>query len=122
MAGENNRERVAQGPEIVLPDDPLVRSKLEAKLGEYKQRLEKLESDRNFLLVPEQYEEKICGTIYKIAVTETLLETGRVDTYALSRKLAAERPDFFSDRFDNACGVIKDYIERGGAGVIGGTF
>lgn len=98
---------LTQGPIIKLMES---REILERKLAEYRSRL-------NEFGAPEtQFD-----TIYKIAVVERLVETGEVDTQNLSRELVAKYGTFDTASFNNACGVIADYIKTGGKNVAGGT-
>ena len=93
-----------------LEDTALV-ARLKAKAEEYKERLA-----ANPYSAPEQ----MAGTTYRLRLLEELLEHGTIDTWDLSRTINSEMGWIRSDRFDNACGVVTDYIETGGANTIGG--
>lgn len=104
-----------KSPEQVPLDGPIIRlvenrDVMEAKLKEYESRLDKFKAPELQL-----------DTIYKIAVAKSLVETGEVDTHNLSMELN-NRYGFLDERlFDNACGVISDYISSGGKNLRGGT-
>lgn len=99
------------GPMIVLPEDSEMRPRLGRKLEEYQGRLEGFRA-------PELQMDTLC----KIAVLSRLLETGEVNTFELSIELYEKYGSSFQPAdFDNACGVIENYVTTGGANVIGGT-
>ena len=103
-----NREREqGESPILRLAED---RSLLEEKLKEYKGRIDQY-------IAPERQ----IGTIYKIEILKALLEHGEVNTYDLSRKLHDRFGVLDVEKFNNACGVIDDYIKTGGKNLSGGT-
>ncbi len=93
-----------------LNDDALV-ARLKAKVEEYKDRLE----HQSPYKAPEQY----TGTRYKLRILEGLLQNGMLDTWELSRQIAAEGP-IYGRKFNNACAVVEDYILHAGANNTGG--
>lgn len=94
-----------------LEDTALV-ARLKAKLEEYTERL----NNKNRYKAPEHY----TGTEYRKRILEEVLRDGVVVTWDLSRKMDAEGTKLYADKFENACGVIQDYIETGGANNKGG--
>ncbi len=110
-----NREQPNHNPENTINPRPVIRltenrDALALKLKEYQDRLK--------LYKPP--EEQI-STVYKIAVAEQLVAAGEVDTNALAQKLAAKYGFLDEIKFENACGVIADYVATGGRHVHGGT-
>jgi len=96
---------------ITLPDNHARKQGLEAKLDEYRGRLN----------LDESLAEKM-DTICKIAVLETLLREGKVVTWDLSQDLFAKYGEAFDiKQFNVACEVIIDYCDTGGQNVWGGT-
>lgn len=92
---------------ITLPEEK--RSRLTAKLAEYKERLT-------------QDQEMRLNAMHKIYVLERLLSDGSIKPADLSAKIAKDLgSDFDPDLFDTAYRVIKDYCETGGANLSGGT-
>lgn len=88
------------GPKLILPEDAgVTRILLENKLAEYKKRKQDLD------------------TVYKIEILNHLITHGEVSINEILHKLDAV------DRkiFDNAVGVIEDYIKTGGKNTRGGT-
>jgi len=108
-----NAPTPTESPVIRLPDDETRVEQLKRKLAEYKERLRK-----HPFRAPEQQMDTIC----KIAILERLLEKKEASTWELSRELAKQYGSGFSgDWFNNACTVISDYCQTGGAHVRGGT-
>ena len=109
-------------PKIKLPKDPDLVKRLQDKLEEYKQRLEKekKEVDDGYR-APELVIHMLAETNYKIAVLEKLFLEGEVNTYELSRELNSRDKQLNSDAFNNACGVIDDYCTTGGKNTQGGS-
>jgi hypothetical protein len=99
--GQRSTIRLVEGHEI-----------LQRKLDEYKSRL----TDPRFQTSGAQVD-----TIYKIAIAQKLIETGEVDKDTLAIELQEKHGHLDKDFFDNAWGVIADYVSRGGTGNIGGT-
>jgi len=92
-----------ESPEIELPTDQIFVKRLRAKLEEYRQRAD-----------PFKAPEMQIGTLYKIAILEELLKTGKVVTHELSKKLAEKHGSLDPEKFENSCGVIQDYCRTGG--------
>lgn len=109
MESAKSDTQVAESPVIELPasTSPELRARLEAKLEEYKGRVN-----------PNDPLGADADAVYKIAVLQTLLDNGRVVTYELSRALGRLDPDFDPDLFQNACDVIVDYMTTNGANVV----
>lgn len=111
-----------KSPKIELPSDIETIRKLQKKLREYKTRLEEEKGQKiKTHTAPEQDFVALADTHYKIAVLEKLLLEGSVNTYELSRELNEADGMFDASAFDNACGVIEDYVETGGERNVGGT-
>lgn len=100
-----------ESPTIELPDREGVKENLEAKLREYKERLEMHSTDEYI----------VTNSIYKIAIIEELLKNGKVKTWKLSRKLNRKHGCVDDAQFVSACHVIADYCRTGGRHVHGGT-
>jgi hypothetical protein len=96
-----------QSPVIELPAnlDPVHRRRLEAKLAEYRAR-----QDANRYQAPEVDQ----GTLCKIAVLEAVLGRGCIRTFDFHRELVKKHGFIDPYSFNNACGVINDYITTGG--------
>lgn len=107
--GQNQGDPVVRFPNyegliIKLPENPGLKKMLEVKLAEYKTRLPSIDAK------------------HKIAVLEKVLSGEEVNKYQLSQKLSLEKDFGFDEAlFDNAFGVIADYVKNGGSGVAGGT-
>ncbi len=102
---------IGQSPVLTLPEDPTRVRQLQAKLEEYKGRM-----------TPSRAPETRMDTICKIAVLKRLLAQGKVTTWDLARELAANYGSGYDpNAFNNACAVIQDYCETGGASAVGGT-
>ncbi len=88
---------------------------LRSKREQYKRRLER---DRE-LCTPYQdpLGPQLADTIYKLALLSVLLDSEgvEIDTYKWSIRLA--KFGYIHEEFDNACGVIDDYIQTGGKNV-----
>lgn len=109
-------EAPTESPVIVLPDER--REQLQAKINEYRKRM----ADDDEFTHPEGQLLMGSGTAYNFCVLERLLSDGTVKTFDLSAELMEKLGDRFDPaKFGNACGVIKDYCETGGAKVTGGT-
>lgn len=105
------QEGKEKSPVIILPKSERRRKQLQAKLEEYKKRVESF-----------RHPGAQMDTTFKIAVLETLLKNERVETWELSQQLASiYRGHFDLKAFDNACAVIKDYCKTGGKKARGGT-
>ncbi len=110
--GEGSNEKEEEGQVIELPEDSKRVKALGAKLEEYRGRLGQ---ERYKALDMQQH------MTYRIAMLETLLETGTVNTLDLSRKLKDEHPDFNVEVFASSCRIIEDYVNTGGKETHGGT-
>ena len=102
-----NFESINSSPIIRLTEN---REALAVKLEEYKSRLK-----------PYNAPEQQFGTLYKIAITQELVDRGEVDTRLLSNQLEEKYGSFDLWTFENACRVIADYVKTGGQRVHGGT-
>ncbi len=94
---------------IKLPDDPAWIKKLERKLDEYRERLEKkrLENsnlDRN----------SFTTTIYKIALLANLLSEHEIVVEDIARKLSDQYGGINRKDFDKAVFIIFDNATTGG--------
>ena len=95
-------EQIAQAQTTILtlPEDPQLRAQLAAKLLEYQGRYK-----------PYQAPESQMDTICKLAVLGRLMDTGSVDTWALSLQLHERYGSGFeASWFNNAVSVIRVYI------------
>ena len=117
-----------KGVVLVLPNNPQLRARLEAKLQEYRQRLiaeEKAMGDIG--VAPYRSPERLGSVVYydsyyKIAVLERLLNDGRVAAEPLSLELLQMQGDGFdSQMYVNAFQVIEVYVKGTGGTLIGGT-
>ncbi len=96
-------------PVITLPVDPVRVAQLQAKLREYQGRIPSTTNQQLALL-------------YRTKLLERLFRDGTVETWAFSKELATEDGgDLDVKAFNQACGVIRDYCETGGANTTGGT-
>lgn len=119
-------EQAPGGPTIKAPQDPQRRLQLEAKLEEYRARVgdtKGLEDEKDRIWrAPESVVHS--GAYYRMKILEAVLRDGKVDTHALSRQMSEEMKkegtSFDVHKFNKACTIIADYIETGGANVIGG--
>lgn len=108
------------GPYLSLPDITGMREALERKLKEYRARLK-----NNVYQSPELLGKN--DAFVKQFVLGKLLEganrgeSGAVSTVALSREFEEEFGKLDPEVFNNACSVIQDYLETGGANTRGGT-
>ncbi|MBX4200912.1 hypothetical protein KW786_02165 [Candidatus Parcubacteria bacterium] len=122
-------EQAAGGPKIEKPKDDeeeLLRD-LVAKLGEYRRRLAGDEKRRaeyskeNPYKSPQETFSIIAETRYKLAVLESVLDNGSVDTHALARELEKQDGVFIAEKFQKACVVIDAYCKGQADQVGGGT-
>lgn len=118
-----NMEGMGERAEVlVLPESPELRKRLEAKLIEYKQRREDLNKEDKSYWSPEKIRRYYKDVDYKIALLDAVLQEGRVDINGQANQLiAAEGDDFSMRAFENAKGVIEDYLKSGGSNLHGGT-
>jgi len=86
------------------------REPLAAKLEEYKSRYQKYMAPEGQL-----------DTIYKIAITQELVETGEAKKEELRQALIAQHGHIDKTLFESAWYVLYDYITTAGRTVIGGT-
>lgn len=104
-----------QGPVLTLFEER--KGQLEAKLSEYRGRL-----DERPTMHPELQLIRHSDAMYKITVLERLLKDGRISTWELSREMAKKLGSEFDARlFNRACAVISDYNQTGGANLSSGT-
>jgi len=81
----------------------------------YKERLDKQVKNS-----PNKTAELFFDTNYKIAVLEKLLTDGEVESDDLLSEIKMKYGIVDKECFNNAFAVIKDYVETGGSGVVGG--
>ena len=94
------------------------KSRLVLKLAEYKERLRKSE----FIINPRDSSRmRDWDTIYKIAITEKLINEGEVKTLDVAKELRYLYGTISLEYFNNACDVIQDYITTGGKNTTGGA-
>ena len=91
-----------ENPSIIRIDGQ--EDRLKAKLEEYKKRKDEFRAP-----------ELQWDVVYKMAVTEELLEHGEVDMYDLRSKLLKKYGDIDDKFFRNAFDVIRDYVTTGGS-------
>jgi len=118
MTGEKRLEK------IVLPNDPELRVRLEAKLAGYKTRIEpeRAKAILEGINLDSMIARFITGTTYKIEVLTRLLETGTVDVGALEKEISERDGDIYvAKEFKTACDVINDYCVNRGKNTVGGT-
>ena len=94
------------GASGIIPDEQ--RAVLGAKLEEYQQR----SADES------RSEDSRVDARHKLAVLSRRLNGDEVDVEAIRQELGDQ---FYGHYFENAVGVIDDYIATGGANVYGGT-
>lgn len=98
--------------DLALPTDPIRVAQLQAKLVEYKQRLERdCHGDDMF---------SVWDSICKIAVLDMLLTDGQINLNAVRKKLAHEHGEAVG-RVRVAFEVIADYCKTGGQNLYNGT-
>jgi len=107
-------------PKIVLPKDESIKRALEAKLDEYRGRLDRMRKQEPFMH-PELFTRANAHSVYKCAILERLLDKGEVDTPAFSLELQKLHGFFDALNYDDAAAVIDDYCMTGGSNVNGGT-
>lgn len=96
---------------IRLPEDTDRVAQLRAKHQEYQGRLDPFDH-------PELRARHNWDAFCKEWGLRILLEKGVLDTHTLSLELAREFPDAFDvDGFNNAMGVIDNYVTTGGKGI-----
>jgi len=100
-----------KSPTITLPKDEVIINALRRKLEEYESRFVSY-------LAPELQ----LDLIFKIRIIEELFENSTVNTWDFSREWEKAHPSLWDYKmFNNACGVIEDYIKTGGKNCRGGT-
>ncbi|KKQ80601.1 MAG: hypothetical protein UT02_C0005G0012 [Parcubacteria group bacterium GW2011_GWC2_38_7] len=117
-------ERAKKLEKITLPNDPGLQARLEAKLAEYKTRVEpeRAKAIKEGINIESMIARFITRTTYKIEVLTRLLETGTVDVEALRKEISERDGDIYVEKeFDTACAVMNDYCENGGRNTVGGT-
>lgn len=109
--GNDKAELHKDPPIIILPEDKKRRQQLKNKLEEYEKRIS-----------PHRHPGLQMHAICKKIILERLLKEGEINTWNLSLEMAKTYgSDFNLDDFNDACGVIDDYCQTGGANVKGGT-
>lgn len=99
---------------ITLPEDEERVAQLRAKHQEYLQRLDQFDH-------PELRARRQWDAFCKEYGLRILLTKGQLDTHALSLDLAQKFPKAFDvDGFNNAMGVIDDYVTTGGENILRG--
>jgi hypothetical protein len=99
---------------ITLPEDEGLKALLQAKLAEYRSRLDRFQHPE----LQAAASSAAADAFFKEAVLSKLLKDGEVDTQALSLKLREVITD--AERlalFNNACGVVWYYCTNGRAGL-----
>jgi hypothetical protein len=109
---DKNAEYFRELVTVKRPDDPAKQAQLQAKLQEYKARIDRWAA-------PELQMDTIC----KIAVLEKVLKSeGEVYLPELADEMMAKYGSGFNHySFNNACSVISDYCLTGGQKTRGGT-
>lgn len=111
-------DKAEVSPIITLPANQELQAQLQAKLTEYKQRLER--QGINSFTPPEI--RATSKTWYAVRILETVLNEGAVGTFDLSREIAAELGEYFDvHHFEQYAAVIDDYCKTGGVNANGGT-
>ena len=118
-----------EGPILKLPNNQERKSQLKRKLKEYAKRVEKdikILEQNNPNWHPSQIEffYKKSSSYMKLTVLSELFFQRELNSYELCLKLSNEeliknKKDL--DNYNQACGVINDYCETGGANCINGT-
>jgi hypothetical protein len=107
MSFENqNRENSEYGPDIRIPDDENLLNSLTNKLAEYEERLNN---------------NPHISDIYKHKVLKKLLDEGSVRPVNFYGELVREGENIDGYEFEEACAVIRNYVENEGRGNLGGT-
>ena len=97
-------------PNIEFPDNIGIVKSLQGKLSEYKERLNAQNDGAS-----------VTDTNYKIEFLQRLLTDGEVDPNKLMQELKEKYGRLDMESFNNARGVIEDYVWTGGKHVHGGT-
>lgn len=97
---------------IRIPNDDVLIARLRLKLEEYKKRYDCYRAPELQL-----------DTLFKIRILGALLNDHKINTRELARKWIKRYSleHFDVTVFDNACDVIRGYIETGGINTSGGT-
>ena len=106
-----------KAPEIILPEDEDIVSRLRKKLEEYQRRLNDNFPGKD----PYDIIKIKKDASYKSEILKVLLEKGRVNTHEISMQIHKKDGYLDADLFDIAAGVIDNYCNRGGMDCIGGT-
>ena len=96
--------------DITTPSDSILNIESDSSRELIEQKHASYERRYNPSLEPEQQ----LDTLYKKAITEALIQTGRADTATLARDLKSNYKKFNAKVFYNAVVVIADYIKTGG--------
>ncbi|GEM_PF-5396001 len=128
-AGEKQEAETVEAdyPLIEFPQDQDIVVRLQAKLGQYRERLLAIREDaelafqaRNPYKAPEQnpYTPDRSSLKYKIAIVEQLLAAnGPLSATAVIADVTKKVPPFYPQIFKEAWAVIKDYVEKGGTNI-----
>lgn len=99
---------------IELPNNPIRKRQLELKRREYMDRVPDTHPGQIFL------HDFDLGC--RIRGLEIILRDGTLNTHDLSLELVREYPDSFREKdFNQAMGIIADYVKTGGANTVPGT-
>ncbi|MFW6013537.1 MAG: hypothetical protein ACOCQG_00020 [Candidatus Nanoarchaeia archaeon] len=103
---------------IKKPEDATLVNRLEKKLNEYKGRIDKKQEKS-----PQTpYNELLnTGSGYKAMILGNVLFNERADTDRLYKNLESKMGGIDKIAYNNAVGVINDYINNEGRNTIGGT-
>ncbi len=103
---------------IRRPSDAVLRRALEMKLGEYAVRVQLLRErfpDESL----DQIGDKV-SDVYKLALLEQILDEGQIDSSEFLTDLL-NHGNVNIDNYFNASFIIRNYCEKGGADIVGGT-
>ncbi len=109
---------------VDLPDNPALKQRLQGKLDEYQQRIEKYKQDyavASIGIVVDR-DDNLLDAVYKQSIVKVLLEEGKVNISALREQLKLDFKGYLlDDLFSNAVNVINDYLKSGGANTTGAS-
>ncbi|MFH0936688.1 MAG: hypothetical protein V1808_00120 [Candidatus Daviesbacteria bacterium] len=106
---DQDSPEVGEIPNIEIPSDVELQTKLQRKLAEYQGRF------------TNQRSSVVIDARHKAAVLDELLAKGEVSVDSLRSRLSKE-PWFNEDNFDDAVWIINEYCRAGGPGrAVGGT-
>jgi len=107
---------------VTLPDVPALKQRLEKKLVEYQQRIEKYKRDYAVTSVGIVVDRdgNLMDSIYKEAIVKALLVDGKVNIGKLRKQMKRDFKGYLlDDMFTNAVSVVDDYLRTGGAHTTG---